>query len=54
MLARFDCVSATKKDADEYISVINQEYAKINVENIKSARPQEIQDYLQELRSQKK
>lgn len=54
ILAKFNCVSVTKQDADEYISVINQEYAKKSVENIKSAQPQEIQDYLLELRSQKK
>jgi DNA primase len=54
ILARFDCVSATKQDAEEYVKVINQEYSKMKVENIKSAQPQEIQDYLQKLRSQKK
>jgi len=54
ILARFQSVSATKKDADEYIDVINQEYSKINVENINSVQPQEIQDYLRELRLQKK
>lgn len=54
ILARLDCVSATKQDAEEYVYVINQEYAKRKVENIKSAQPQEIQDYLQKLRSQKK
>ncbi len=54
MLARFHSVSVTKQDADEYINVINQEYSKINVENINSVQPQEIQEYLRELRSQKK
>lgn len=54
ILARFQSVSATKQDADEYINVINQEYSKINVENINSVQPQQIQDYLRELRSQKK
>jgi DNA primase len=54
ILARFDCVSATKQDVDEYIDVLNQESLKMNVENIKSAQPQEIQDYLLKLRSQKK
>jgi len=54
ILARFNSVSATRQDADEYISVITQEHAKKNVENVASTPTQDIQSYLQELRSQKK
>ncbi len=54
ILARFNSVSATRQDADEYISVITQEHAKKNVENVASTPAQDIQSYLQELRSQKK
>lgn len=54
ILARFNSVSATRQDADEYISVITQEHAKKNVENAASTPTQDIQSYLQELRSQKK
>lgn len=46
--------SVTKKDAQEYIDVIEQEYEKIRIEKAKSAEPQDIQEYLQKLRSQKK
>ena len=54
ILARFNAVSATRQDADEYITVITQEYAKQSVENAASTPPQDIQSYLRELRSQKK
>lgn len=54
IFAKFHGVSVTMRDAEEYISVIQQEYEKKSVENINSAEPQEIQDYLQKLRSQKK
>lgn len=54
ILARFDSVSVTKQDADEYIKVIMQESAKRSVENAESAPTQDIQDYLRELKSQKK
>lgn len=54
ILARFNSVSATKQDADEYINVITQEYAKKNVENVASTPVQDIQSYLQELKSLKK
>ncbi|WP_312693385.1 DNA primase [Caproiciproducens sp.] len=54
IFAKFHGVSVTTRDAEEYISVIQQEYEKKSVENINSAEPQEIQDYLQKLRSQKK
>nr|WP_319487931.1 DNA primase [uncultured Caproiciproducens sp.] len=52
--AKFQGVSVTARDAEEYISVIQQEYEKMSVENVNSAEPQEIQEYLQKLRSQKK
>ncbi len=54
ILARFNAVSVSKQDADEYINVIAQEFAKKNVENVASAPAQDIQSYLQELKSQKK
>ena len=54
IIARFHSVSATKRDADEYITVITQENAKRNVENVASTQTQDIQDYLRELKSQKK
>jgi DNA primase len=54
ILARFNSVSVTKLDADEYINVITQECVKRNVENIASTPAQDIQDYLLELKSQKK
>lgn len=54
ILARFDSVSVTKQDADEYIQVIMQESAKKSVENAASAATQDIQEYLKELKTQKK
>jgi DNA primase len=54
ILARYNAVSATKLDADEYINVITQECVKRNVENVASTQPQDIQNYLLELKSQKK
>ncbi|XOQ48874.1 MAG: DNA primase [Eubacteriales bacterium] len=54
ILAKFHDVSVTKKDAQEYIGVIEQEYEKIRIEEAKTAEPQDIQEYLQKLRSQKK
>ncbi len=54
ILARFDSVSVTKQDADEYIQVIMQESAKRSVENAASAATQDIQEYLKELKTQKK
>ncbi|MDF1496172.1 DNA primase [Caproiciproducens sp. CPB-2] len=54
IFAKFHGVSVTMRDAEEYIDVIQQEYEKMSVENVNSAEPQEIQDYLQKLRSQKK
>ena len=54
ILAKFHDVSVTKADAQEYIGVIEQEYEKIRIEKAKTAQPQDIQAYLQKLRSQKK
>lgn len=54
ILARFSDVSATERDAEEYIQVIEQEQIKSNVENAGSVPPQDIQTYLQELKRQKK
>ncbi len=54
ILARFNSVSVTRQDADEYINVITQEHAKKNVENAASTPPQDIESYLRELKSQKK
>lgn len=53
ILARFNTVSVTRRDADEYINVINQEFLKRNVDTA-SAETQDLQSYLRELRSQKK
>jgi DNA primase len=53
ILARFNSVSVTRRDADEYINVINQEFLKRNVDTA-SAETQDLQSYLRELRSQKK
>jgi DNA primase len=53
ILARFHAVSVTKQDADEYIQVINQEFLKRNVDTA-SAKTQDLQSYLRELKAQKK
>lgn len=54
ILARFHSVVITKQDAQEYMNVITQEKIKINAVNAKSVEPQDIQNYLQTLREQKK
>ena len=53
ILARFNSVSVTRQDADEYINVIDQEFLKRNVDTA-SAETQDLQEYLRVLRSQKK
>ena len=54
ILAKYHDVKITKNDAQEYIDVINQEYEEMKIKNLQSARPQDIKDYLQKLKSQKK
>ena len=54
ILARYDMVPLSWEDAEEYSSIILQEYQKLCAENVESAQPQDIQEYLQKLREQKK
>ena len=54
ILARYDMVPLSWEDAEEYSSIILQEYQKFCAENVESAQPQDIQEYLQKLREQKK
>lgn len=54
ILARYHSVTVTKKDADEYINVIQQENMKMDAENADQADPQDIQSYLEKLKEQKK
>lgn len=54
ILARYSDISPTKKDAEEYMQIIEQEQTKSNVENAGSVPVQDIQSYLQELKRQKK
>ncbi|MCI9575787.1 MAG: DNA primase [Clostridiales bacterium] len=54
ILARYDMVPLSSEDAEEYSDIILQEYQKLCAENVESAQPQDIQEYLQKLREQKK
>lgn len=54
ILAKYHAVNATEQDAEEYIKVILEENMKLDAESAGSAQPQDIQDYLQRLREQKK
>lgn len=54
IFAKFHSVTVTKRDAEEYIQVILQEDAKKNISDVVSAPTQDIQNYLQELKQQKK
>jgi len=54
ILARYHSVTVTKQDAEEYINVIIQENMKMNAESVDEAQPQDIQNYLEKLREQKK
>lgn len=54
IFAKYNDVSATREDADEYIEVIEQEHAKINMEDVASVPTQSIEQYLADLKSKKK
>lgn len=54
IFAKYSDVSATREDADEYIEVIEQEHAKINMEDVASVPTQSIEQYLADLKSKKK
>lgn len=54
IFAKYSDVSATGKDAEEYIQVIEQEQMKSNLGNADSVPAQDIQTYLRELKKQKK
>ncbi len=54
MLARYDGITPAWEDALEYISVIRQENEKRILGSAAAAQPQDIEEYLQKLRQQKK
>ncbi|HCB90532.1 MAG TPA: DNA primase [Ruminococcaceae bacterium] len=54
ILARADGLSAARSDAEEYIAVIRQEKEKQLLGSAASAPAEKIEDYLKELRQQKK
>lgn len=54
MLADYHQVNVTAQDAKEYRNVILQEQTKLDPQDAGSAAPQDIRDYLQKLREQKK
>ena len=54
MLADYHQVNVTAQDAKEYRNVILQENAKLEPQDAAAAAPQDIRDYLQRLREQKK
>lgn len=54
MLADYHQVNMTAQDAKEYRNVILQEKTKLDPQDAGSAAPQDIRDYLQKLREQKK
>lgn len=53
ILAKFDMIALTVKDAEEYRDLILQEFQKLRAEQLESVQP-ELQQYLQKLREQKK
>ena len=54
MLAQYHQVAVTAQDAGEYIDVILQENGKMKVQSAGSAQPQDIREYLERLKEQKK
>lgn len=54
IFAQYHEVPVTSEDAKEYIRVIEQEYANAHVQDVASAHPQDIQEYLAQLKSEKK
>ena len=54
MLAEYHQVNMTAEDAKEYRNVILQEHSKVDPSKVSLAQPQDIRDYLQKLREQKK
>ena len=54
ILAKYHDVSATWRDAQEYMEVIEQEHAKLRVEDAATVPTQSIEQYLAELRAKKK
>ena len=54
IFAKYHDVSATWQDAQEYIEVIEQEHAKLRLEDAASVPTQSIEAYLAELKAKKK
>lgn len=54
ILARYDGLSASPEDRMEYGRIIQEERDRLQLSGASAARPQEIEEYLQRLRQQKK
>lgn len=54
IFAKHHDASATWKDAQEYINVIEEEHAKLRVEDVAAVPTQSIEAYLAELKAKKK
>lgn len=54
ILAKYDGIPATREDVLEYVRILQEERDRLQLSGAAAAQPQEIEEYLQKLRQQKK